>query len=331
MRATKSPPTGNLMAGLVFLLLAACCHDAGARDLFTIDASRSSTSDHIDLNRIQYNYSSNRRGHDWPYEEAADSDWDWGIGLDSYSGKAVDTEFTGNRLQAMAGWRYARSGYIAVYGGAHQLDVPALDTQEITSYGVDAHLGITPAIKLGLTASDDYVYQEGLQPAGAREFLNAERWQANIEWGPVDTVRFAASGGAWNLSDANTRRESMVSLMYGISPEWPWVWLGARYENLKYDEARTDYWTPTRFRSLGIALESSFAISANLSGALSAGASRIREDDNPKGNGHYAVIGLDYKLTPRHVLRLGYHRIRSTQEGAAWLEQAYNLSVNGSF
>lgn len=109
------------------------------------------------------------------------------------------------------------------------------------------------------------------------------------------------------------------------------MWLGARYENLKYDEARTDYWTPTRFRSLGIALESSFAISANLSGALSAGASRIREDDNPKGNGHYAVIGLDYKLTPRHVLRLGYHRIRSTQEGAAWLEQAYNLSVNGSF
>jgi len=316
----------------LLLVLLFCCEMANARDLYTIGAEDSSTSDDIDLTTFEISYINNQREHLWPYNESADSDWDFGFALHRYNGKANGTDFTGYQLEAVLGWRYSSSTYFGGKIGDHNLDVQSLDQQEDrTTYDFSALVGLADSFSINLGAADDYVYQFGLQPAGAREFLHAERWQAGFELRPIETVRVIGSGSLWELSDANNRHEGSIKMIYGISPGWPWIWAGVSYEQLGYDVKKPDYWTPEKFRSLGFEFESSFPLTENISGALSASISRIKEDNFPEGNGDSIFAGIDYKVIDDLTLRVGASRIHSKQESSSWSEEAYRLSLNGSF
>lgn len=322
----------NLSVYVVFVVLLVYCQISMAKDLYTVGAANSSSSDDIDLKTIQFSYISNRREQFWPYEESADSEWDWGIDLYRYYGQGKGTGFTGHHLEGIFGWRYSTSSYFDGAIGIHRLDVPSFENQkDRITYDLHAQVGITRNFNLLLNVTEDYVYQHGFQPAGAREFLNAERWVAGFEWKPLTSIRISGTSSIWNLSDSNTRRENITRLLYGISPGWPWIWIGMSYEELMYDIVKPDYWTPENFRSVGLVFESSFPIIENLSGAFSASLTNTKEDNNPKGKGGSINVGLDYKLTRAHTLRFGYNRIRSSQESSGWTENTYNLSLNGFF
>ncbi|MBE9525938.1 MAG: hypothetical protein IME94_03100 [Proteobacteria bacterium] len=314
------------------IILLVCCQISSAKDLYTVGGANSSSSDEIDLNTIQFSYISNRREQFWPYVESADSEWDWGINLYRYYGQATGTDFTGHHLEGVFGWHYSDKSYFRGTIGIHRLDVPSLDNQkDQKTYDLHAQFGITRNFYLLVNASEDYVYQLGLQPAAAREFLNAERWEAGFEWKPIESIRVSSTSSIWNLSDSNTRRENIARLLYGISPGWPWIWIGVSYEELEYDIVKSGYWTPASFRSVGLIFESSFPVSENLSGALSASLTNIKEDNNPEGNGGSITVGVDYKLTEIHTLRFEFNRILSSQQNSDWTENTYSLLLNGSF
>ena len=103
------------------------------------------------------------------------------------------------------------------------------------------------------------------------------------------------------------------------------------FENLKYENAKSDYWTPENFRSIGLVFESSFPITEDLSSALSANLTNIKEGNNPEGKGGSIIVGFDYKLTKIHTLRFEFNRILSSQVGSDWTENTYSLSLNGFF
>ena len=306
---------------------------AGAKDLYTAGFERSTTSDGNDLNTYTLQYLSNRRDHFWPYVNDADSDFDWGLLLHRYSGQAAGgNDFTGLQYEGILGWRYSQSAYFSTHFGSHRLDVPnennAIDR---FTYQVDALFTVTPKIKLNLHAANDFVYQYGLQPGGSNQFLNAQQWQGFFEWTPIPTIRINFSDSSWSLSDENTQHEYQVNILYGISPEWPWIWVGLNYDHLGYDETKTGYWSPNDFYSYGLVLDSSFPIYGNLTGAISGSLSHINEDTNPEGDGNSVFVGLDYKLTKTQTLRLGASRIRSVQNNSDWTENLFRISLNGAF
>ena len=328
----KNTITHNSSMYTLLVLLLVYCQTVHTKDLYTLGASSSSTSDNIDLDKIKFSYINNQREHFWPYLKSADSEYDWGVNLNYYDGQANGTEFTGQHIEGVFGFQFSEISYVGGSIGLHNMDVPDLNSQKDRgTYDIYAQLGLTSNFTLLFNIADNYVYQYGLQPAGTREFLNAEMRTAGFQWKPINTIRISGASSAWDLSDANTKKETKASILYGISPGWPWIWIGVSYEKLKYEMAKADYWTPENFRSVGLVFESSFPISENFTGALAATATNVKEDNNPKGNGNSLSVGLDYKLTKAHTLRLGFNRIVSQQEKSEWTEKTYSLSVNGSF
>ncbi len=308
------------------------CKFIDAKDLYTDEVKTISTSDDIDLDIITFSYINNLRSHFWPYVEAADSDFDWGIVLHHYSGQASGTDFTATQLEGVLGWRYSDQSYFGLRAGGHYLEVPSQnDEKSRLTYEFDAQIGLFDNFNLQINAADDYVYQEGLQPAGAREFLNAQKRLAGFEWKPFERIRVTASSSMWELSDSNVRKQSKVGMFYGISPSWPWIWAGIAYEKLSYNEAKPDYWTPGIFHSRGIVFESSFPVTDKLAAAFSGSIYKIEENNFSEGDGDSVFAGLDYKLTDNHTLRFKMSRIHSRQAESDWSEDTYSLSLNGSF
>lgn len=322
----------NSSMSTMLVLLIVYCQTVHTKDLYTLGASSSSTSDNIDLDSVKFSYLNNQREHFWPYVKSADSEYDWGVNLHYYDGQANGTDFRGHHLEGVFGFQISEISYIGGSIGLHNLDVPDLDNQkERNTYNIFTNLGLTNNFSLLFSIADNYVYQYGLQPAATREFLNAEMRTAGFQWKPFNTIRISGASTTWDLSDSNTKRETKARILYGISPGWPWIWIGVSYEKLKYEIVKPDYWTPENFRSVGLVFESSFPISDNLTGAVAASTSNVKEDNNPKGNGNSINLGLDYKLTEAHTLRLGFDRIVSQQKKSTWSENTYKLSVNGSF
>ena len=322
----------NLLAIKVFVLFAVYIQNTCALDLYTIVTSNSSTSDDIELNTVQLSYINNQREHFWPYVNSADSKWDWGFDIYSYDGQANSTDFTGHHLQGLIGWNYSTNTYLSGRVGIHQLNVPEQkNKKDKTTCDLHGQLGLTSNFTLFMNIAEDYVYQFGLQPAGAREFLTAEKRETGLNWRPTEKIRISGSSSKWELSDSNIRRENKAAILYGLSLGWPWIWIGLSYEKLKFDIAKSNYWTPMNFRSAGLVIETSFPISGNLSGAVSGSLTKYKEDNYPEGDGNSINVGFDYKITKMHTLRIVFNRIESLQKSSGWTEDTFSMSVNGTF
>lgn len=325
----------NLPLYVLIGMLLVYCQLSNAEDLYTLEASSSRTSDNIDMNTTRFSYINNRREHFWPYVDSSSSNWDWGIDLHRYDGKADGTDFTGHHLEGIIGWNYSTQSYLSGRVGIHQLDVPDQQSnknkKDMTTYDLYGQLALTNTINLFINIAEDYVYQLGLQPASTREYLSAEMGELGFKWKLDERVRFSGASSKWNLSDNNIKRENKASLVYGISPGWPWIWIGISYEKLKYENAKPDYWTPENFRSIGLIFESSFPITEDLSGALSGSLTKTKEDNNPEGSGGSIIVGFDYKITKTNTLRFQFNRIESSQESSEWTQNTSSLSLNGSF
>lgn len=328
----KTITSATLTVSLTCLLFLGYSKIAYTKDKYTLQATHSSTSDNIDLDILNISYISNLREHFWPYLKTGDSVFDWGIDFHRYDGQADGTEFLGYQLEGIFGIQVTDISYVGLKLGSHSLEVPSTNSRKNQeTYDLYAQLGISKKFIVNLNFSDDYVYKFGLQPAGAREFLNAEIRTTGVTWRPFETLRISAQRSSWTLSDTNKKHENKASMLYGLSPGWPWIWAGVVYEKLEYTQSKPDYWTPTSFRSTGLAFESSFPISAGLTGAVAATVTSFKEDSNSNGNGGSLDIGLDYEIIQSYILRLGFSRIISQQGKSDWTENTYNISINRVF
>jgi len=303
-----------------------------ARDLTTASVTNSDSSDDIHLNAFQLSYINNLRGHFWPYSELATSNLDAGIEINRYAGHASGTEFVGKQVQAVLGERFSESFYIGAKAGFHRLNVAKQeDRNDFISYMLYTQANVAQNVDINLTTASDYVYMLGLQPSGIYNYLHATKWWTNIEWKPIETIRILMDSSAWNLSDQNFRRDDKLSLLYGISPDSPWIWSGISYEVLHYKNIDPNYWSPDLFRSVNLELDCNAPINDDLDGVLAISLSRQKEDNYPIGNGHSVFIGINNKISKSKTIRLGFSRIRSAQGPSAWDENSYNISLNGSF
>ncbi len=120
------------------------------------------------------------------------------------------------------------------------------------------------------------------------------------------------------LNDGNIKLNSDISLMYGISPSWPWIWLGVGGEWIKNSKPNQPYWTPREFYSYGPRLDIAAPINDRFSYAFGFNINRFKDIDFGLGSGYYFNSKLIYqkKDTSKYELRL--ESIESKQNGNSW-------------
>ncbi|MEE9355118.1 MAG: hypothetical protein V3U75_05965 [Methylococcaceae bacterium] len=327
MRKIKSFYSGAITVVACFFISGSCI----AKDLYTLGTSSSRSTDDIDIKNIHLSYINNRREYFWPYEESDNRNIDWGFDYDRYYGKADNIKFVGNHLQGIIGKAISKSSYVSARIGLHSLNVPIQDSQDNRlSYEIFTDFGVSKKLNISLGIADDFIYQNGIQPAGVEEFLSAKKGRIALQWRPQDKLHISTKHSLWDMSDDNTRKQFNADMLYGLSTVKSWVWAGIAIEELQYENDREGYWSPKQFRSFGVVFESSVPVTDALSVGLSANWNRIKENNNPAGNGGSIYTGFDYKINSRYILRAGMSRIISSQGDSTWAENTYRFSINGA-
>lgn len=120
------------------------------------------------------------------------------------------------------------------------------------------------------------------------------------------------------VSDHNSFWGFDTSAMYGISPSWPWIWLGYGVSGLYFESDRIGYWSPSKFYNHGARLDSSFPIFGAISGIVGANLNFYNED-RTKGDGFLISAGLQWGQYDGNNVRILYTKIRSGQEQSPWV------------
>src|SRR5688572_15443776 len=299
------------------------------RDLFQAGWLTDETSDGFERREWRFSYRNHRRDMSWPWEESQATSIDWGVDLRRSSGAYGDGRFDAERVAGMVGKRFSPLLYAEMWLGNHDLDASGRD-ESITAYEVTLRLTPGDALDVRAQASRDYLYAEAFVPGGVTELLAGRSQRLGITWRPHPRVRAIGDLERRSLDDANTGQRYAVSLLYGISPEWPWIWVGVGGEWLGYDEQRDAYWSPEDFRSIGVRVQAAFPLSARMQAEASLNFDQLEENELGTGDGQYLAAGLTYSLTETLRLRANAHRVNSLQAGDRWSETTYLLSLSGA-
>ena len=298
-------------------------------DLFQTGVLADRTSDVFDRHELFFNYRNHRREFFWPWEEADTQDMDWGVDARLLHGSTTTDRFDGTRVLGTLGKQFSRAVYLEASAGGHQLRVRDQGEKTLTAYSASARLKPIDTLSLQLETAKDFVYQENVLPAGITEKLDARTTILGFAWRPVTRVRILGRSRHRTFSDDNASRQEILSALYGLSPDWPWIWAGVGGEQLEFDEQKSSYWSPEKFTAYGLRLDSSFPISERLSGGAGINLDRLSEDGS-HGNGGYYALGLELRLSRGLYLKLDASHIQSIQRGADWTENTYILSLAGA-
>lgn len=303
---------------------------AAERDIFNLGYATNRTSDDYEAHTYSFSYRNNRREWFWPWQESASRGIDWGLDVDRTKGDAGTSEFKAVHGQGTLGFYLTRGSYLQAQMGRHKLET---DTSErsITSRHVTAMFGLNRTFSLQLESGRDFIYTEGSVTGGITRQLTALEHTASFRWRPENRLRIQGQGGYRKYDETNEEnvaRHADISALYGISPEWPWVWAGIGAQVLKYDREVPDYWSPDRFTAYGLRFESSFPVYKRL--AASAAANLNRQSENGvEGYGYDVRGGFQYRLYGQLYARLDMSKSKSIQQGSAWKSDNITFSLSG--
>ncbi len=147
----------------------------------------------------------------------------------------------------------------------------------------------------------------------------------NYHWNPI--WKSSVQGFHTHLNDENKGYLYDVSTHYGLSPSWPWIWVGYGVHGLSYDQTAVGYWSPDRFFNHGPRFDSSFPLYGKFSGIFALNLNYFKEN-NLSGEGYLMAAGLQWGQFDGNHVRLVYNKIRSSQNQSAWIYEGLQLTCN---
>jgi hypothetical protein len=172
-----------------------------------------------------------------------------------------------------------------------------------------------------------YLINDFLINDASAYLLSITKAQLNYSYTFQDVWKLKGFANRSKHSDTNVSKKYDLSLMYGISPAWPWIWLGYGVNIIKHEQDKIGYWSPTNFSAHGPRFESNFGVYKKLSAILALNVSFYNEDGT-KGTSHYAVAGLQWGNYNKRHFKLTYNRIKSGQDNSPWTSDHFSLTCN---
>jgi len=314
---------------LVVGLSLASLSPAADSDVFNAGFLTDSTSDGYDRAETVFTYRNHRRAYVWPWEESDATTMDWGLSAKHLQGSVGTQQFNANQVMGMLGTNISPAIHLEGWLGTHWLKVSNVTEQKLASYSANVYLTPNETLTLRLEKARDYVYQEDLLPAGITDQLIARTSRLGYVWRPLSRIRIVGNSRWRNFDDGNSMRHNTLNLLYGISPGWPWVWVGVGGEKLNYAETKSGYWTPLRYSAYGLRFDGNFPITEWLNGVVQFNLDRIKENEL-NGTGKYLAAGVEFRLSSALSLKVDASRVRSVQSGSAWTANTYMLSLAGA-
>lgn len=150
--------------------------------------------------------------------------------------------------------------------------------------------------------------------------LFSERWQIR------------ALNKSYFISDSNNRTDSDVGLMYGISPSWPWIWVGFGAEYLTNSIANTTgYWSPRKFLNLGPRLDVAFPLFDKYSFSAGLNLNKYNDFDFGDGTGFYSLAKIVHGGKDSLKVEAGIESISSEQNSNRWTSSMFFVGVSCPF
>lgn len=303
---------------------------------FSFNAFHESTSDELDHNSLGLSYQNHRRDPHWPYPGEADAAWDLGLRANLCSGKTPYGHYSSFDFFGEFSRKISEKANMGLEAGMSRLSEDRGGSIIIPAGTLSAF--IFPASFLSFEvmvfrklANVDH------RPGAVSTHLKEVGERLNIYSQPVERIRVIAQGENKNLSDGNQKRWSDFSLLYGVSPGTPWIWLGMGGElfgytrNTENDPVETRYWSPGRFISFGPRADIQIPIQGLLSLSIGANWNRLREGDLPWGTGYYLSPSLNYGSRENVLVSVYYTRISSKQGESSWSSNTFGLNALASF
>lgn len=300
------------------------------RDLFNLGGAAHRTSDDYDARSYSFSYRNHRREWFWPWQESAKRGIDVGVDVDRTSGSVRSTEFDALHAQGSLGGYLTKGTYLEAQFGRHNLDTD-LGDRTITSHHVTAMAGLQHSFSIQLESARDFIYTGGSVTGGITRQLTAYDHSGSFRWRPDQRLRILGQGNFRKYdqeNEENIARSADLSALYGISPDWPWIWAGLGASILKYEHQVADYWSPNRYTAYGLRFESSFPVYKRLSASAAVNLNR-QSEDGVKGNGYDIKAGVQYRLYGHLYARFDVNKSKSIQQSSTWTSDNIFFTLSG--
>ena len=172
------------------------------------------------------------------------------------------------------------------------------------------------------------VYGDLLQSrSSTQNFAQGLFWGASVLYKPTKRWHVNYTHRTAFLNDSNTRSDDDASFMYGVSPDWPWIWLGAGYYRMTNTNVDNGYWAPSIFSSYGPRVDISVPLFRSFSASLGLNYNWYRDVNFGSGVGYYGVAKITHGSYGSRQISLGVESIDSKQESSRWTSTAILASV----
>jgi len=198
---------------------------------------------------------------------------------------------------------------------------------QLTTYAVKAKLTLNKQVKLHIKQSTGFVFDDALIEDDNAQTLSGDITNIDLYWRPLEKIRVEGNGLYRSLSDNNHSQQLLGAVLYGISPNWPWLWVGVSAEKLSYDKTKLSYWTPNDYVSYGVVIDSSFPVNEHFSISLGGNLNTSKEDNNASGTGYSLSAGAYWMVRKNINIKLNGYLLESTQETSNWKQDQLNLSI----
>lgn len=320
----------KLLSSLLVALAASSANAESVETAFQAGVDLYSDSDDMSIDKWKIGA---RKGHDifhYKHDQEPEGEMLWSVDASKNSiDQDTDDDYKGYSIGGTVGTRVNDIFSAEIGLGSDNMENQRTGKNEsLTRYQLKGKARVNEQVNIQASHKRHYLFDHGIVQGDDGKLVHGDTTDLNVNWRVHEKLR--ASGGINNrdLSDGNGSQKVAGSLMYGISPGWPWIWAGVKAEKLEYDQDKNSYWTPEEFTSYGLTAESSFAINEALNMNLGANLSRNKEDSNPSGTGYSVSAGADWKVADNISLNAKGYLLESTQESSEWKQDGINLSVN---
>lgn len=169
-----------------------------------------------------------------------------------------------------------------------------------------------------LEHGDDLLFREAIIEDDDNHLLSGKTTKISGSWRVSKRVIAEGSLQHRKLSDGNSSKQNRTALLYGISPDVPWVWAGVEAQSLSYDERKNNYWSPTDYKSYALIANGNFPVNKKLSVNVAGSVNRTKEKDQKWASGYSVGVGADFTLNENSHIKADATYLKSTRDGVDW-------------
>ncbi len=316
---------------------------AQADSLVGLEMTYFTTSDQLRASQLRAFYESSKMDPYWPYADQGARSYFVkanGLTLDSTADSTASStdwdEGPARGLKLSSGVKFDQRGryFLSAEVGADVVSEPLADSTSL--YGTASLTGLVyseDTYWLSLRLASELLYPRLLPLAGRLSRTRAQVVEPSLRWKLRSNLRldgrmlWATLPEVESTQKRNQRLHTDLQLMWGLQTYPHWIWLGVAVEQLSHSEESPDYWSPDRFRALGLRLDSAFQASADWQVFAGGSLNRIQESREDWGSGYYLRTGLQQGRRDEWLIRIYYESSNSRQRGSSWSSHGLGLSA----